>query len=189
MNYLAENSLPIWVAGAVLLTMAGVVYWQLRSGAALAAMAVIAAATGALLAVEHFVVTPREAVERTLYEMADVVEANDVSGALTYVAPGASTIRSDIETLMPQVRIEKANIMGTPLVNVDLAAKPPTATVTCRGFVYGTHKRNGMTGGEPVELVLTFVQEGDRWLVQDYSSPRDWRKAVAGGRNSGVARP
>lgn len=182
MNYLSENPLPIWVTGAVLLTMAGVVYWQLRSGAALLAMAVVAAATGALLAMEHFVETPCEAVERALYEMADVVEANDVHGALDYVAPGASTIRSDIETLMPQVRIEKANIMGTPITNVDLAVSPPTATVTCRGLVYGTLKRNGMTGGEPVEIVLTFVQDGDRWLVQDYTSPRDWRKAVAGGR-------
>lgn len=182
MNYLAENSLPIWVAGAVLLTMAGVVYWQLRSGAALAAMAGVVLLTATLLAAEHFVETPREAVARTLYEMADVVEANDVPGALTYIAPGSSAIRRDVEELMPQVRIEKANIMGTPQVHVDMAAHPPTATVTCRGFVYGTHKRSGMTGGEPVDLVLTFVQAGDRWLVQDYTSPRDWRKAVAGAK-------
>ena len=89
MNYLAENALPIWVAGAVLLTMAGVVYWQLRSGAALAAMiADCRDHRRCSLGVEHFVETPREAVERTLYEMADVVEANDVAGALTYRRAG-----------------------------------------------------------------------------------------------------
>jgi hypothetical protein len=136
------------------------------------------------LAVEHFVETPREAVERTLYEMADVVEANDVDAALTFIAPGASQIRSDVEDLMPQVRIEKANIMGTPVTNVDLAAAPPTATVTCRGFVYGTLKRNGMTGGEAVDMTLTFVQDGERWLVQDYSSTKDWRRAVVSGRQN-----
>jgi hypothetical protein len=181
MNYLAENSLPIWVAGAVLLSMAGVVFALRRNFASLAAMVGVVFVTAALLAVEHFVETPREAVERTLYEMADVVEANDVEGALRYVAPGSSQIRADIETLMPQVRIEKANIIGTPVTNVDLAATPPTATVTCRGFIYGTLQRNGMTGGQPVELVLTFVQDGDRWLVEDYSSPRDWRRALSGG--------
>jgi hypothetical protein len=85
---------------------------------------------------------------------------------------------------MPQVRIEKANIMGSPVANVDLATSPPTATVACRGFVYGTLKRNGMTGGEAVDMVLTFVQDGDRWLVQDYSSTKDWRRAVASGRQN-----
>lgn len=181
MDYLAENALPIWVAGAVLLTMAGVAYGLRRDAASVAAIFAVVAITGALLAYEHFAETPREAVERTMYEMADVVEANDVAGALTYIAPGAPQIRSDVETLMPQVRIERANIVGTPVTNVDLAATPPTAAVTCRGFVYGTLRRNGMTGGQPVELVINFVQDGDRWLVRDYTSPRDWRRAVAGG--------
>lgn len=184
MNFLAENPLPIWVGAAIALTMAAVVYFQSRRAGALAAMAVIVFVSAALLAVEHFVETPREAVERTLYEMADVVEANDVDGALAFIAPGASQIRRDVEDLMPQVRIEKANIMGTPVTNVDLSTSPPTATVACRGFVYGTLKRNGMTGGEAVDMVLTFVQDGDRWLVQDYNSTKDWRRAVAsGGRN------
>jgi hypothetical protein len=40
-----------------------------------------------------------------------------------------------------------------------------------------------MTGGEPVALVMTFVQDGDRWLVRDYSSPKNWRHVVSGGRN------
>lgn len=183
MNYLAENALPIWVAGAVLLTMAGVAFMLRRNTTTLAAMVAVLLVTATLLAIEHFVETPREAVERTLFEMADVVETNDVEGALAYIAPGASQIRSDLETLMPQVRIERANIMGTPVTNVDLTTNPPTATVACRGFVYGTHRRNGMTGGEPVELVITFVQNGDRWLVEDYTSPRDWRREVNGGRN------
>lgn len=179
MNFLAENPLPIWVAAALLLTMAAIVYFQSGRAGALSAMAVIVVVAAALLAAEHFIETPREAVERTLYEMADVVEANDVQQALTYIAPGASTIRSDVEDLMPQVRIERANIMGSPVTNVDLATSPPTATVTCRGFVYGTLRRNGVTGGEAVDMVITFVQDGDRWLVQDYTSPRDWRRAVA----------
>lgn len=186
MNFLAENPLLIWVGAALLLTMAAIVYFQLGRASALSTMAVIVVVAAALLAVEHFIETPREAVERTLYEMADVVEANDVDGALGYIAPGASQIRSDVEDLMPQVRIEKANIMGTPVTNVDLTTSPPTATVACRGFVYGTLRRNGMTGGTnpPAELVLTFIQDGDRWLVKDYTSTRDWRRAVAEGRQN-----
>jgi hypothetical protein len=98
MNYLAENALPIWVAGAVLLTMASVAFMLRRNAATLAAMVAVLLVTATLLAIEHFVETPREAVERTLFEMADVVETNDVEGALAYIAPGASQNRSDLAT-------------------------------------------------------------------------------------------
>ena len=126
--------------------------------------------------------TPREAVERTLYELADAVENNDLATALSYVAPGASQIRSDVQTAMPLVRIDRANVMGTPVTTVDMSRQPPTATVSCKGFVHGTLKRNGMTGGEFAELVITFVQSGDRWLVEDYTSTKNWRRAAAGGQ-------
>jgi hypothetical protein len=56
--------------------------------------------------------------------------------------------------------------------------QPPTASVTCRGFVHGTLKRNGMTGGELAEMTITFVHDGDRWLVEDYTSSKDWRRAA-----------
>ena len=74
MNFLAENPLPIWVGAAVLLTVAAVIYIQTRR-AALAAMAAIVVIVAALIVVEQLRETPSEAVERTLYEMADVVES------------------------------------------------------------------------------------------------------------------
>ena len=59
--------------------------------------------------------TPREAVERSLYDLAATVEANDVKGALGYLAPSADAqLRKDVETLMPLVRIDRARIIGTP---------------------------------------------------------------------------
>ena len=93
MNFLAENPLPIWVTAALLLTMAAVVYFQTGRSGALAAMALIVAIAAALLAAEHFIETPREAVERTLYEMADVVEANDVDGAIGCRRLGPCAVR------------------------------------------------------------------------------------------------
>jgi hypothetical protein len=181
MNYLAENALPIWVAGAVLVTMTGVAYWQLRSRASLAAMLAVVLGTALLLAYEHFVETPREAVERTLYELADVVESNDVAGTLSYLAPGASQLRQDVETLMPQAKVDKANVVGTPVTTVDRTTSPPRANVACRGFLHATLKRNGMVGGDLTDLVITFVERDGRWLVEDYTSSRDWRRAATGG--------
>jgi hypothetical protein len=179
MNYLAENALPIWTAGAVILTMALIVYLQLRTSESFLAMVVILAVFGALLLTEYLIETPREAVERTLYELADTVEANDVAGALRFLASTAPTqIRHDVETLMPLVKIERARIIGSPKIDVEAGDEPDSATVTCRGIVIATVKQNGMKGGAEDELTMNWVRQGNRWLVEDYVAKRNWNRAV-----------
>jgi hypothetical protein len=179
MNYLAEHALPVWAVGAVALTMALIVYFQTRANGSLLAVVFVIVITAALLVVEHFMETPREAVERTLYELAATVEANDIEGALSYLASTADTqIRNDVETLMPLVNIERARIMGTPRIEVEEGSNPDTATVTCRGLVIATVKQNGMKGGAEDELTMTWVRRGDRWLVEDYVAKKNWNNAV-----------
>jgi hypothetical protein len=179
MNYLAENALPIWAAGAVAATLALIVYLQTRTTASFLAILVILATAGLLLVTERLIETPREAVERTLYELADTVEANDVQGALRFLASTADTqIRRDVETLMPLVEIERANIVGAPIIEVEPGDNPDSATVTCRGFIVATLKQNGMKGGADDELTMTWVRQGDRWLVEDYVAKKSWNRAV-----------
>jgi hypothetical protein len=188
MNWLAENALPIWAAGAVVLTMALIVYFQTRTNGALFAILTVLGVMVALLLLERAIETPREAVERTLYELADVVEANDMPGALKYVAPGASKIRSDIETMMPLVTIDTANVMGSPLIEVNDTDRPPTAKVECRGFFHGTMKQNGMKGGDAAQITIYFVFDGDRWLVSDYDPNKDWRRELPRRRSTRAKR-
>jgi hypothetical protein len=179
MNYLAENALPIWAAGAVAVTLALIVYLQTRTTASLMAIIVIIAIAGALLLTEHLIETPREAVERALYELADTVEANDVEGALRFLASTADTqIRRDVENLMPLVEIERANIMGSPTIEVEASDEPDSATVTCRAVIIATVKQNGMKGGANDELTMHWVRQGDRWLVKDYVAKKRWDRAV-----------
>jgi hypothetical protein len=188
MNWLAENALPIWACGAVALTMALIVYFQTRTTGALVGTVAVLGITGLLLLSEWAMETPREAVERTLYELADTVEANDIQGALQFIAPGASKIRNDIETMMPLVTIDTANIMGTPLIEVNVADQPPSAKVECRGFFHGTMKQNGMKGGDRAEITIFFAQVGDRWLVSDYEPNKDWRRQLPRRRSSRAPR-
>jgi hypothetical protein len=179
MNYLAENALPIWAGAAVALTMALIVYLQTRTTGAMLAILLIIGIAGGLLLAEHFMETPREAVERNLYELAATVEANDVPGALRFLASTAdSQIRNDVETLMPLVRIERARVIGSPIIEVEDADEPASATVTCRGFVVATLKQNGMKGGTQDELTMTWVRDGDRWLVKDYIAKKNWNRAL-----------
>lgn len=179
MNWLAENALPFWVCGAVALTMAMIVYVQTRENQALAGVAVVIAVTAALLAAEWLMETPREAVERSMYELAAVVEANDVAATLAYLAPTADPeLRSDVETLMPLVKIERARIMSTPKIEVEEALDPASAVVECRGFILAVVKRDGMKGGQEDHLTMTWIRRGDRWLLESYTSKRNWHRAL-----------
>lgn len=177
MNWLAENSLPIWCAGAVALTMALVAYFHTRSPKAAGAVIAVLVITLALVAVEHLVETPREAVERTLYELASAVEANDVPAALSFVATSATpALRSEIERQMPQVKIERARVLGTPKIEVSADAR--TATVQCKGMILAVLKQNGLKGGAQDDVKFDFVKIGDRWLVENYSSKENWDRAL-----------
>jgi hypothetical protein len=137
------------------------------------------AISAALLAIERFLETPREAVERTLYELAATVEANDVEGALAFLATTADKrIRYDVETLMPLVKIERARVIGTPQIDVAEGDEPTTATVECRGLIVATVKKSGMKGGQDDRLTMHWIKSGDRWLVESYTSNRNWNRAL-----------
>jgi hypothetical protein len=177
MTWLAENALPIWIGGAIALTMAGVVYFQTRTKGAMYGVLGVIAIAAALLLYNWIVETPREAAEHALYHLAATVEANDVPAALAQLAPTASPqLRKDVETLMPQVNIERARIMGEP--QIDLTADESAATVHCRGFIMATNKRDGLKGGAEDRFVLQWVRSGSRWLLESYTSQKDWNGAV-----------
>jgi hypothetical protein len=177
MTWLAENALPIWIGGAIALTMACVVYFQTRTRGAVYGILGVLGITATLLLFNWFVETPREAVEHALYHLAETVEANDVPGALAQLAPSANTqLRRDVETLMPQVRIERARVIGSP--EVELSPNENSATIQCRGFIMAVNKRDGMKGGGDDRVVLTWVRQGDRWLLENYKSQKDWNGAI-----------
>jgi hypothetical protein len=177
MRWLAENALPIWIGGAIALTMASVVYFQTRTRGAFYGILSALGVSAALLLFNWLVETPREAVEHALYHLAATVEANDVAGALAQLAPTANTrLRQDVETLMPQVRIEMARILGEP--QIELNADETAATVQCRGFIMATNKRDGMKGDATDRFVLQWVHPGARWLLESYTSQKDWNGAV-----------
>jgi hypothetical protein len=179
MTWLAENALPIWVCGAIALTMALIVFQQTRTNTALLGIVAVLAVTGMLLLMERLWETQREAVERTLYELADAVEANDVQKTLSYLATNAdAAIRNDVQTLMPLVEIERANIVGTPEIEQENSRDPTAATAKVRGIIVARIKRNGMKGGQDDELTLSLIRDGDRWLIESYTSKRNWHRAL-----------
>jgi hypothetical protein len=169
MTWLAEHALPIWIGGGVLLFLAWVTYLNLRTTKSLLLMPAAVALTAGLLAAEWLIETPREAVLRRLYEMADAIEADDVPTTLTYISAGAPEIRGEAESLMPLVEVETANVVEAPTVEIDMAANPPEATVLVHAFINVTQRRNGMKQGLFDWLRVTFVLEDGRWVIGDYT--------------------
>ena len=176
MTWLAENTLTICMIGAVALAMALFVWFQTRTNGALYGVLGVILLTAVLALTSWLIETPREAVERSLYELAATVEANDVKGALSYLAPKVDAeLRTDVETLMPLVKIERARVIGTPDIVMEGGN---AATVKCRGVVLAVNKKDGMKGGAEDHLVLKWILRDNRWLVESYTSQKNWNRAV-----------
>src|SRR4051794_23238530 len=179
MPWLAENTLAILMIGAVALAMAVFVYFQSRTNGALYGVLGVILLTAVLALTSWLIETPREAVERSLYELAATVEANDVKGTLGYHAPKVDAeLRKDVETLMPLVKIERARVIGTPEIVIEGGTKADSATVKCRGVVLAVNKKDGMKGGAEDHLVLKWILRDNRWLVESYTSQKNWNRAV-----------
>ena len=172
MRWLAENALPIWIGGAIALTMASVVYFQTRSKGSLYGILGVISVTAALLLFNWFVETPREAVEHALYSLAAAVEANDVQAAIGFlaptVAPNVRDLRKQIESELPQFKIERARVVGESEIEMDDDDKK--ATVKCRGLIVAVNRKDGMKGGAEDHATMEWVLVGNRWLLRDYVS-------------------
>jgi len=179
MNYLLENAAPIWIAGAILLTMAGIVYSSLRTGAAMLGMIGVILLTAAGLLGEYLYQTPREKVQAAMSDLFAAIEADDVPGVLARLAPGAAEIRADAQNLMPRFDIIKTRASSS--INVTFPgddSQAQQATVDVTVFVQVTHKTSGMRGGNMARVEFQLQRQGDQWLVTEYSVSEDWRRGA-----------
>lgn len=158
----------------MLAVLATVVHLQLRTKGSLITVFAVVVATAMLLAVERLIVTPREEVEQTLNDLTKRIAANDLPGVITFIEPGAKQVRTDAESLMPLVTVQRASILGTPEIAVDMISSPPTATVDCQGLVEVTVKKDGIKGPYMDRVEIHFVREGECWLIDSYKPAKDW---------------
>jgi hypothetical protein len=178
-NYLLESSLPYLVAGAIGLTITVMIYLSAGSRGSQIAIGVVVLATLAGLILARWIETPREEVGATLQQLLDAVESNDVPGVLAHLSPQAGDVRSDAETLMPRLEIERANSAGEVVISLDNEQNPQQATAEFKGFIVATDKSSGMRGGYNDGVKVIFERSGDRWLVRECIPDRSWRSEAA----------
>ncbi|MDZ4656164.1 MAG: hypothetical protein SH868_01160 [Bythopirellula sp.] len=167
MNLLLENPLPIWSLGAVCFAVSVIVFFAKRSLGSMLAMVGVVAVTLLLVFVERIVITPSEEVEQALTTLMSAIEANNLPAVLAELDPTALHVRSDAETLMPQLKIKETGSTAVR-VEVDESAKPLRATVHFRGRIDGTHARSGARVFYFDQVEIDWQKSGDRWLVVDY---------------------
>lgn len=168
MTWLFEDPLPIVVMGAVLVIGLGVGF--VKTGRR--TLAIAAAATvllvAALIALERMVVTDREQVESTLFEIASSIERNEIDAALEHIAPDAPGVHHASSELR-RVEFREVDIKPNLEIEVFPERTPPTAEARFNVMVILSVPALRLTNERyPRYVEVTFRKEGDRWLVEDY---------------------
>jgi hypothetical protein len=187
MSFFIENGLAIAVIGGLATTLALVFFMARRTGGSLGGLAAAVGATLVLLAIERFVESDREQVETAVEQIYGAIEENNVNGVLALVDPNATAIRSDVQTLMPLVKVEKANSSRTIEVEIDETASPLTAGSSSRAFLDGIHVPSGARIPYLNQQVdLQWVKRGDQWFLTGYTAYYDGKPidAVSSARSN-----
>ncbi|MBW3597224.1 MAG: hypothetical protein KY475_08110 [Planctomycetes bacterium] len=168
MTWLVEQSLPILVMGGIVVIALAVGYVKTGQRGLLAAVLAAVVILIALIAVERWVVTDREQVEEVLFEIAAAVERNDIDGALSHISPRAAGVHH-ASTELRRVEFQDVDIKPNLEIEVFPERSPPTAEARFNVMVILTVPELQLHNERyPRYVEVTFVKDGDRWLVQDY---------------------
>jgi hypothetical protein len=174
-----EDPTQIWILGAIATTFAGVVWHQTASRPAFFAMIGCIAFTLLGTLVEYLWVTPREEVDLTLRDIMQSAEANDVRGVVGFLAPSATDTKKLAEDLMPRLDIKQARIISSVEISLDRESDPTAATAKFRGRFQALDKSRGIQGTKPLPIEVNLIRDGERWLVESFTSPEDIRSQAA----------
>lgn len=172
MNFIYEQ--PFWVGflGSIL-ALGLLVAWaySARREAAIGAFVALAL-TGALVTAGLAIETDREAVKRTLAQIAVDVESNDLSRVLSHISPQATSIRAEAQAEFPRYRFEAVEIKWQ-LLEIEIEDSPAgekRAHATFNVVVTGDLRSAGV-GSQTVPryVEVDFVKEGEAWKVAGYA--------------------
>ena len=169
MSWIIESPWPILAVGVFVVAILWGVYTQTRHPRAIYAAIGAVALFGGLLALERVILTEREVVEQTLFQIAAALEANDSDEVLEHISPQSQTVRDDARRHMNLVDISRVNIKSNLKVNVQSKHKPPLAEATFNVVIVASDKAGHLVEQQiPRRLTVWFRKEADHWRVRDY---------------------
>lgn len=171
---LFENSLAIIVFGLfvfVPMVMLANHYsdWRIWAGAG-----TVFAIIFALVALERYVVTPRERMRSTVAEMAHWVESNEHDKLLEYFSEKVPEARDRARDEMPDYDFSRCGVTSFNEIKVD-EVNPNRGSVdftVAVSLMYQGHKQSALR-----DVTLVFEKESDgKWRVVQYSHRAPFRE-------------
>lgn len=168
MSLFAENPLAIGLGGAALTALMLILLLQTARAAFLYATIGVVVLTAALLLNERRVVTEREQVKQTLFDIAAALEANDVERVMDHVSTSSAGVRQQGQAAMKRVIIREVKIK--PNLTVQTAGDPPDkATAEFNVVVIGGDRQQTIENQRGAWFfIVDFVKEGAGWKVVNY---------------------
>jgi hypothetical protein len=183
---LTEKPTTIGLIGGLATAVLFVVWLQAPRRGLLLGMLGALALTATLLLVERLVITDREALEQTLYEIADTVRQKDLEKLLPYIHSSAHAVRAEATREYNLYRLDDARITQVWAVNVQSEAQPKQAEIEFNVMVTGGPQTAGLgTRRIVVYMLVRFEQENGQWKVTHY----EWHEASHALRRNPTKRP
>ena len=171
MEWIFEDPVPAMIVGGLTAAILGGGWIQTGRKSLLYVMIVVILLTVALVVVERVVVTPREQVKDTLFEIARLVAENDIEAASSYAYSGAPQIRQAAIAELSLYQFQSVDIKRNLKIKVEPDRDPPRATADFNVVVtMGT--RDGFISERriPRYVEITMYREADgQWRVADYA--------------------
>ncbi len=170
MTSLFETPVPALIVGLLTTSVFFGAFLKTGRRSLIAASLLAIATTIGLVLLERAVVTDRERVEQTIYDLAAAVERNDVQGALSFVHSQASKIRPHAEREFATWSFSRVVVKNN--LEVELQGAPQaTRAVATFNVVVVLGDRQGQIVDQHVARVVrvTLVKEEDDWRVWEYS--------------------
>jgi len=170
MGWLFENPLPAVLMGGLTVAMLGSGWLRTGQKWLLYLMVVVILLTVGAVVLERMVVTDREQIERTLHEIADLVEQNRIDAALEYAYSGSPEIREQAITELGSYRFHRIDIKRNLKIEVFPDHIPPKATAEFNVLVVFSTKDGFLNQEYVLRFVeVTFYREDDgQWRAAEY---------------------
>ena len=171
MTALFENPLPALLIGSLTTVILAGGWLHTGSKWLLAAVVAAIVLTVAAVLAERLIVTDREQVTQTLFDIAKLVERNQVNEALTYAYPKTPAVRAQAAAELPLYRFSEVDIKSNLEVEVFPERTPPMATAEFNVVVV-LSTRDGLLNNRriPRYVEVTFYKDDDgQWRVGAYN--------------------
>jgi ABC-type uncharacterized transport system permease subunit len=163
MTWLTEDPTTVIVLGSMTIALLAIVFYKTGRAPVLFGLLGAIFIVGALVLVEHLVVTDRERVELTIYGVADALEADDLARVQSYLTADALQLQNRATRYFSIVEVQEAKITDGPHITINKLT--PTAHVELVAVPSWKMKYDATIRKIPFDVKVDLRLEGERWLI------------------------